>query len=63
MFEVTVGISNTSIAETVEEVRDKIFAVTDNRLLTQRIVEICRLMRKGDVFSKEDIIIKKIEQG
>lgn len=63
MFEVTVGISNTSIVETVEAVRDKIFAVTDNRLLTQRIVEICRLMRKGDIFSREDIIIKKIEQG
>lgn len=63
MFEITIGISNTSIVKTVEAVRDKIFAVTDNRLLTQRIVEICRLMRKGDMFSREDIIIKKIEQG
>ena len=63
MFEVTVGMSNTSIVETVEAVGDKIFVVTDNLLLTQRVMEICKLMRKGDVFSREDMTIKKIEQG
>lgn len=63
MFEVSVGMSNTSRVETVEAVGDKIFTVTDNLLLVQRVMEICKLMRKGDVFSREDMMIKKIEQG
>lgn len=63
MFEVSVGMSNTSRVETVEAVGDKIFTVTDNLLLVQRVMEICKLMRKGDVFSREDMTIKKIEQG
>ena len=63
MFEVSVGMSNTSRVETVEAIGDKIFTVTDNLLLAQRIMEICKLMRKGDVFSRKDMIIKKIEQG
>ena len=63
MFEVTVGMSNTIMAETVDKVGDKIFTVTDNLLLAQRIMEICKLMRKGDVFSREYMTIKKIEQG
>lgn len=63
MFEVSVGMSNTSRVETVEAIGDKIFTVTDNLLLAQRIMEICKLMRKDDVFSRKDMIIKKIEQG
>lgn len=60
MFEVKVGISNTSRVETVESVGDKIFLATDNFLLTQRIMEICKLMKKDDIFSRKDVIIKKI---
>ena len=63
MFEVSVGMSNTSRVETVEAIGDKIFTVTDNLLLAQRIMEICKLMRKDDVFSRKDMIIKKIEHG
>ena len=63
MFEVSVGMSNTSRVEIVEAIGDKIFTVTDNLLLAQRIMKICKLMRKGDVFSRKDMIIKKIEQG
>ena len=63
MFEIKIGTSNKSVIETVEAVGDKIISVTDNCLLAQRIMEICKLMRKGDVFSREDMTIKKIEQG
>ena len=65
MFEVTVGNCIRQKIETSEEVGDRVMLSTDKLLLAQRIIEICKLMRMGDVFIHEidEIKIKKIEQG
>lgn len=62
MFEIEIGTLKAKV-ENIEEVEDIIFKQTNMELLARRIVEICKLMRKGDTFSKKDknIVISKIE--